>query len=284
MDVEAFAAELPRRFDSDLHADHPADRKFASVVERVPGMSTEHALTLLNLAVEHLGEDECYLEIGTYRGRSVVGAMLGQNGRTAVAIENFAEFGGDPSAALREVEGNLHDFGVADRVHLQVRDAFRGLGRDAVPRPVGVYFYDGAHSRVAQHLGLAMVEPLLADEALVVVDDASWPQVRSTTQHYLARHPGYRVVADLAAETDFDPRWCNGLLVLGWRRPPGSRPPLGWELTWRRAAHFGLLAPARSLAYRFLPRFPHVRRLVEKVYLHGGTSVPDGRADASREG
>lgn len=274
MDVEGFAAELPRRFGGDTGAAHPVDRRFAAVVDGVPGMSTEHALTVLDLAVARLGAGECYLEVGSYRGRSVVGAMLANPGRRAVAVESFAEFGVDPVAARAEVEATLREFEVADRVRLVVGDAFRRLDRAGVPEPVGAYFYDGAHSRVAQYLGLALAEPLLADRAVVLVDDWSWPQVRSATERYLRRHPGYRVVAELPAETDFDPRWCNGLVVLAWERPPGWRRPGGWEVAWRRWAHLGVLAPARSLAYRVLPRHPRLMRLVARVYLHGGTRVP----------
>jgi predicted O-methyltransferase YrrM len=279
MDVEAFAAELPRRFDGDVSADHPVDRRFAAVVERVPGMSTEHALTVLDLAVAGLGAGECYLEVGSYRGRSVVGAMLHHPGRQAIAVESFAEFGVDPDRTRAEVESTLREFGVADRVRLVVGDAFRGLDRSAVPEPVGVYFYDGAHSRVAHYLGLALAEPLLAERALVIVDDWSWPQVRSATEAYLDRHPGYRVVAEMSAAADFDPRWCNGLVVLAWQRPPGWQAPGGWELAWRRWAHLYLLAPVRSLAYRVLPRHPRLMRLTAKVYLHGGTQVPTRGGD-----
>lgn len=274
MDVEALAVELPRRFGGDLRADHPSDRRLAPVVAQVPGMSTEHALTVLDLAVGHLGPEECYLEVGSYRGRSLVGAMMAHPTRRAVAVESFAEFGVDPAASRREVDETLRQFGVADRVDLKVGDAFALLRPGLAPHPVGAYFYDGAHSRVAQYLGLALAEPLLADEAVVVVDDFSWPQVRLSTLAYLLRHPGYRVIAEMPAEHDFDERWCNGLLVLAWRRPRHWRAPGGWEVAWRRWAHLAVLAPLRRVGYRVLPRHPRLMRLALRIYLHGGTSVP----------
>jgi predicted O-methyltransferase YrrM len=274
MDVEALAAELPRRFGGDFRADHPSDRRLAPVVAQVPGMSTEHALTVLDLAVGHLDPGECYLEVGSYRGRSLVGAMMAHPGRRAVAVESFAEFGVDATASRREVDATLRQFGVADQVDLKVGDAFSLLRPGLAPQPVGAYFYDGAHSRVAQYLGLALAEPLLADEAVVVIDDFSWPQVRSSTLAYLRRHLGYEVVAEMPAEHDFDERWCNGLLVLAWRRPGDWRPPGGWEVAWRRWAHLAVLAPMRRVAYRLLPRHPSLMRLAMRVYLHGGTTVP----------
>jgi predicted O-methyltransferase YrrM len=277
MEVAAFAADLPRRFGGDVLADHPVDRRFATVVDRVPGMSTEHAITVLDLAVEHLTQDECYLEVGSYRGRSLVGAMMSHPQRRAVAVESFDEFGVDRVKSRLEVDRTLRDFGCEGRVEFVVGDAFRLVRPGFVRQPVGAYFYDGAHSRVAQHLGLAVAEALLADEALVIIDDFSWPQVRSATTSYLRSHPGYRVVAEMTAEQDFDPRWCNGLLVLAWRRPDGWRAPGGWPVFWRRWSHLLVLAPMRRAAYRVLPRHPRLTQLARRIYLHGGTSVSGGR-------
>ncbi len=274
MDVAGFAADLPAAFGGDLQAEHPVDRRFARVVDTVPGMTTEHTLTLLNLAVGRMAPGEIYLEVGSYRGRSLVGAMLGRDGTRAVAIESFREFGTDPDEATAAVRATLDAFGCAAGVRLVRGDAFRLLGPAPAAPAVGVYFYDGAHSRVAQYLGLAMAEPLFAESALVVVDDASWRQVDAATRRYVERHAGYRLLFDLVAERDFDPRWCNGVKVFGWQRPPGWRPPAGWDVAWRRAAHLYALDPARHLAWQVLPRYPRLMAAVRRAYVHGGTSVP----------
>jgi predicted O-methyltransferase YrrM len=273
VDVDAFAAALPARFGGDLRRADPPDARFGGLVQRVPGMSTEHALAVLDLAVDHLPEDECYLEVGSFRGRSVIGALRDHPGRRGTAVESFAEFGVDPVDGRRALAQALVDFGCEDRVSVEVGDAFRLLQPGLTRLPVGVYFYDGAHSRVAQYLGLALAEPLLADHALVIVDDASWRQVRSATDRYLARHRGYRVVADIAADEDFDARWCNGLLVLEWERPLGWRAPGGWHVEWRRLTHLWLLAPMRTAAYALLRNRPRLASWAGRLYLHGGTRV-----------
>ncbi|HEV7653775.1 MAG TPA: class I SAM-dependent methyltransferase [Mycobacteriales bacterium] len=273
MDTAAFAARLPACFAAaDLYADTPLDRRFAKVVETVDGMSTEHTLTLLNLAASMLPAGESYLEVGSYRGRSAVGAALGHPDGTFTAIENFREFGLDPAESERLLRAALRDWDVAEQVRLLPGDAFRLL-RGAVPGPAGVYFYDGAHSRLAQHLGLGLAEPVLADEALVVVDDASWPQVERSTARYVARHPGYRLLFDLRAEQAEDPRWCNGVKVYAWHRPAGARGPR-LDLAWRRLAHLSLHEPALAAAWRVLPRYPRLSAALKRVYLHGGSDVP----------
>lgn len=309
MDCAAFADRLPGLFPGgDLLAEAPVDRRFAGVVERVDGMSTEHSLTLLNLAASMLGPDEMYLEVGSYRGRSLVGAALGQDHDRFLAIENFREFGLDPAASERLLRDALREWQVADRVTFRRGDAFRLLPRGVVPRPVGVYFYDGAHSRLAQYLGLGLAEPVLADEALVIIDDASWPQVARATEAYLAGHPGYRLLFDLRADQAEDPRWCNGVAVYQWRRPPGHRArrwPVnpaddpaadrigtpagaraggrgrtGLDLAWRRLAHLYLHEPAMTLAWQVLPRHPRLSAALKKLYLHGGSEVPAAPAGA----
>jgi predicted O-methyltransferase YrrM len=274
VDTAAFAARLPDCFPGgDPYADTPLDRRFAKVVETVDGMSTEHTLTLLNLAASLLPAGESYLEVGSYRGRSVVGAALGNPERAFTAVENFREFGLEPAESERLLWAALRDWDVADRVRLLRGDAFRLIIRDRLPRPVGVYFYDGAHSRLAQHLGLGLAEPLLADEALVIVDDATWPQVERSTARYVARHPGYRPLFDLRAERPEDPRWCNGVKVYAWHRPADARR-VRLDLVWRRLAHLYLHEPALAAAWRLLPRHPRLSAALKRVYLHGGSEVP----------
>src|SRR5215218_3932148 len=98
MDLEAFQAGLAGLFGGDLRADHPVDRRFAAVLADVPGMATENKLALLNLAAAHLEPGEAYLEVGSFKGLSLIGAMLGNAGRRFHAIENFLEFNPDGRA------------------------------------------------------------------------------------------------------------------------------------------------------------------------------------------
>ena len=78
MDIARFRRELEAQFPGgDLYA-APLDSRFDQVIEQVEGMSSTHSLTLLNVAARCLGDNEWYLEVGSYRGRSLVGATLDQ--------------------------------------------------------------------------------------------------------------------------------------------------------------------------------------------------------------
>jgi predicted O-methyltransferase YrrM len=268
MRLDAFRTELPRAFDGDLNAPHPRDRRFRSVVEDVPGMATESKLALLNLAAASLEPGEAYLEVGSFKGLSLIGAMLGNQHGRFYAIENFLEFNLDAGATRDELLGNLGRWVDRERLELLEGDCFRLLRRQRLlAAPVGVYFYDGAHGRLPHYLALGVAERWLADRALVVVDDASWPMVAGATERYLAAHPGYELLFDLAAEREEDPRWWNGLRVYAFRRPPGAPAArrASIDLAWRLLAYELAYQPAMRLAWRTLPHHPRLASAVLKV-------------------
>ena len=280
MDLEAFQANLPGLFGGDVRADHPVDRRFGAVLAAVPGMATEHKLALLNLAAAHLGPGEAYLEVGSFKGLSLIGAMLGNPGRRFYAIENFLEFNPDGTARA-ELEANLARWVGPGRARVLEGDCFdllrSGMGLE---EPVGVYFYDGAHGRLPHYLALGVAERWLADRALVVIDDASWPIVARATDRYVAAHPGYRLLFDLAADHEEDPRWWNGVRVYAFERPRAqTRAQEGrrrMDTTWRLLAYDLVYRPAVRVAWKTLPRHPGLCAAVLKVVPLASRRVPVG--------
>jgi predicted O-methyltransferase YrrM len=277
MRLDRFRAELPRAFGGDLHAPHPLDRRFRRVVDDVPGMATESKLALLNLAASCLEPGEAYLEVGSFKGLSLIGAMLGNQDGGFYAVENFLEFNLDAGATRAELLGNLDRWVDRRRLRLLEGDCFRLLRRERLlEAPVGVYFYDGAHGRLPHYLALGVAERWLADRALVVVDDASWPMVARATERYLANHPGYQLLFDLPAEREEDPRWWNGLRVYAFRRPPGApaaRRPTP-DVAWRLLAYQLAYQPAMRLAWGTLPRHPRLASAVLKLVPLASRRVP----------
>jgi len=295
MDLEAFQAALAGLFDGDLLAEHPVDRRFRDVVADVPGMATEHKLALLNLAAAHLGPGEAYLEVGSFKGLSLIGAMLGNQVRRFYAIESFLEFNLDGGQARNDLLANLARWVEPERVRLLEGDCFDLLRRDGtLEDPVGVYFYDGAHGRLPHYLALGVAERWLADRALVVIDDASWPIVAQATDRYLAAHPGYRLLFDLAAAHEQDPRWWNGVRVYAFERelarrggsvgalrhPRWHRSGGSPDMAWRLLAYHLAYRPAVRVAWRTLPRHPALCATVLKVVPLASRRVPVG--DGSR--
>lgn len=221
MDVERFAAELPELFDGLPRSEHPRGRKFDDVIEGVPNLAEDNVLALLNLAASLLGPGESYVEVGTYYGASLIGAMRGNAG-DFVAIDAFSfdahEVKGRklPAASRERLEENLRRFGAEGATILE-GDAFELLEGGALgSRRVGVYYYDGPHRYDEQVRGLRAVEPWLAGEALLVVDDHDWEQVERATRDYLAQQPRARLLVEIPGSDKGYPQWWEGVAVLGW--------------------------------------------------------------------
>ena len=222
MDIERFVAKLPVLFEDFPRSPQPKGARFDDVIAGVPNLAEENVLALLNLAASLLAPGESYVEVGSYYGASLIGAMRGNDG-DFVAIDRF-EFGplevkgvNLPAASREGLEANLREFGAEDATILE-GDAFEVLeGGGLGDRRVGVYYYDGAHDYDAQMRGLRAVEPWLADEALVVVDDYDWEDVGRATRDYLAAEPRAELLFDIPGGDRGQPQWWDGVAVLGWR-------------------------------------------------------------------
>jgi predicted O-methyltransferase YrrM len=212
VDAERFLRELPGRFEDFPRSEHPLDRRFAPIVEQVENLTAENNLALLNLAAACLGAGEAYVEIGVFHGASLIAAMLGNQDRRFVGIDDF----GFRDASLEKVERNLERFGLP-RPELLVGDAFELVPSGALAdAPVGVWYYDASHSYEAQLEGLRIAEPWLAPGALMIVDDTDWEQVERAMDDCLAEEPRARRILSIDGKDRGFPQWWEGMQVLLW--------------------------------------------------------------------
>src|SRR4051812_27013704 len=221
MDIDRFLAELPQLFDDFPGSPQPNGRRFDDVIAGTPNLAEENVLALLNLAASLLGPGESYVEVGSLFGASLIGAMRGNSG-DFVAIDNFGFPGTStrgrnvPPGSREGLEDALGRFG-AEGVTILEGDAFDLLEGGALgDRKVGVYYYDGPHDEALQVRGLEAIEPYLADEALLIVDDNDWEHVGRATHTYLAQQPKARLLFEIGGARDNQPSWWEGVAVLGW--------------------------------------------------------------------
>jgi protein O-GlcNAc transferase len=217
VDVARFARELPALFEDFPASEHPRDRHLAPVLEAVPGLARENNLALLNLAVSCLDAGESYAEAGSFRGTSLIGAALG-NQADLVAIDDFSKADADQS----ELRENLARFGVLGVTILE-GDVFELLRGDSLAgKRIGVWYYDAGHAYEQQLDGLRLVEPYLADRALLIVDDSDWEQVGAATRDYLAGQPKARLLFDVPGKEKGLPWWWEGMHVIAWKASRGK--------------------------------------------------------------
>jgi hypothetical protein len=114
-------------------------------------------------------------------------------------MRNLVEHGLDKQVAFHAVD--FQQF-FLDRRH----DAAR----------IGVYFYDGPHDYRSQLIGLLLAVPLLADRAVIVVDDGNFAAVKQATWDFMAIWPEARLLFELPTPGNCHASFWNGLFVLAW--------------------------------------------------------------------
>jgi len=200
-DVERFLRELPAALE-DVS-------RFEAILDDVPGLAKANNLALLNVAARCLAPGEHYVEIGTYRGTSLISAMQENTDKLFVAIDDWSM--GDGSN--HQLVSNLDRYGV--RATIVDGDAFETLRR-GIPSPVGVYYYDNGHDYEEQLDGLQLAERYLASPALVIVDDTDWERVERAVDDYAASQPRVTEIYRAEGKDRGHPEWWEGMRVFRW--------------------------------------------------------------------
>jgi hypothetical protein len=195
-------------FEERTKGDHL--RGIRRVMGGVQGWSSGNILAAIGAAVEVSGAG--YLEVGCMNGLTLCGAMVGNEDRLFVGVDDFSQFG------LRDVlmgnVGAVHPGITFHFYELDYQDFFEAHARRFQGR-LGCYFYDADHAYEHQKRGLELgaESGVLASEAFMAVDDYSWMDTKRAVEEFLAAHPEWEVV--LEEEDDWNQRgWWNGLVVL----------------------------------------------------------------------
>ena len=201
--IDKFRAFMENEVLPDPNAYHEAMKpRFAREHEEVGGWCPYGSMGVLNYGLTHClepSENEHYLEIGSYVGRSLCGALQG-NVALAHVIDPFEFFLPDGLKIRESWERNIKAFGVMDRVTLH-KILCQNFA-DELP-PIGFYFYDGDHDSGHTYEGLKKFMPFLADRAIIGVDD-----YKIYGGHQQNPFPGHAYDINYPVESDCD-RWAK---------------------------------------------------------------------------
>jgi hypothetical protein len=161
------------------------DFRDATHLVEVDGMSSPKVCNLLNRLVASMGPDEHYLEIGTWKGRTLLSAAHGNLGRLCFGCDKirlWGRFTGFGFEVRRSLLANVaRHRGRGAEVKLFLTTSRELFARHLVPCPVGVYFYDGGHTYAETHHGIVSAAPILSRRAVILVDDWNDPAIRRAT-------------------------------------------------------------------------------------------------------
>jgi len=140
-------------------------------------------------------EDACYLEVGVFQGLTLLSVAAANPQLPCYGIDNFAFF--DP-------EGKNHGLVLERRaklnannariINLDYEDALETLGNHIPDRKVAIYFVDGPHDYRSQLMCLELALPYLRDDAVIIIDDCNYNDVRQANRDFLITHPDFALV------------------------------------------------------------------------------------------
>jgi hypothetical protein len=171
--------------------------------------STPACGAVVNAAVRHMPDDLAFVSTGVGNGFMFLAGTLGNDRKTCVGIDAFADAEGVRDAFRARFDARRsgrHSF--FQREH---RDYLRG-GR--VP-PIGVFLHDAGRSYEDQIDGLRMAEPFFADGCLIIVSNANDEGPRQAALDFMGDSPlSWRVVLYERTSRERHPTLGNGLMVL----------------------------------------------------------------------
>ena len=203
----------------------------------VEGMSSSKVRHLLNNLCNLKGTR--YLEIGSYKGSTLVAAVVG-NEETLVrasAIDDFSQFGGPRQAFWDNVDAHIHPkLRFSNRFLFVEEDAFTDAALEELAKPLklgrgdgnsesrsdsadreqyNVYMYDGGHTVEDHRRAFTHIKSLLAPLFIVVIDDWNQEQAKGGSREAFLEL-GWTVVyeTELPSRGNGDEDlWWNGLAV-----------------------------------------------------------------------
>lgn len=151
------------------------DSRFIERQNEFQGLTGAATAQLISKCVSFMARDLFYLEIGIFQGANLISVACENKDKICYGVDNFSEHFQESRTDKTEEEM------VYQRIEKYKCDNIRIANSDfrvwisnnleILNKKIGVYMYDGPHGLLDQIDGIEMVLPLLADHAVVFVDD-----------------------------------------------------------------------------------------------------------------
>lgn len=185
--------------DQQEYLDKEINGRYNHITEGIKGWCSAKTMHVLNTGVQMCQSNEYYLEVGSYKGRSLCGALLGHTDKYAHVFEPFEFHLPDGKDVFKQFISNIVDFDIIDNVtyYRQKWEDFEG----SFDHGIGLAFVDGNHDSGHTHIALEKLVPHLGKSAIIIVDDYEIEGGVNQTPY-----PGYDVEYKMPVKTDTD-RW-----------------------------------------------------------------------------
>ncbi|MFQ5864011.1 MAG: class I SAM-dependent methyltransferase [bacterium] len=169
----------------------------SSIYDSSTGFSGKKIIGLLQRLTPIFEDDDtaCYLEVGVFKGLTLLSTAISSPNLICFGIDNFAFF--DPKKEnLSYVKSRLAKYELKN-VHIINSDyesAFSDLHSYIGKKKIAVYFIDGPHDYRSQILTLFLALPYLHENAVIIVDDCNYRHVRQANNDFLIINPKWKLI------------------------------------------------------------------------------------------
>ena len=186
--------------------------KLKKALLQIDSMSTYATGHLINQICKKLKNDQLYLNIGCWKGFSLIAGMIETNCQV-IGVDNFSEFGGPKETLVQNFNKykniKLHKFYELDYI-----DFFNKFEKEK--KSINFYFYDGEHSYKNQYENLILVDQFLANDAIIMIDDINFIDVENASKDFVSKYSkNYKILREIkTANNHCHPSYWNGLMFI----------------------------------------------------------------------
>ena len=178
---------------------------------KIEGMSTFAIGYIINKICQKLKSDENYINIGVWKGFSLIAGMINTN-CSVYGVDNFSEFGGPKDELIKNFDSlknsKKHYFYDCD-----YRDFFKSY--EKLNKSIDFYYYDGEHSYTNHFENLIIAKNFFKKGTIILVDDINFEPVESGTKDFLSKYENeFKVLKEIKTSNNHGhPSYWNGLMI-----------------------------------------------------------------------
>ena len=191
------------------------------------GFSGAKILSLLkNLAEVIVSNETTYVEVGVYRGLTLLSVAGSVPDHEVYGIDNFAFFDKDGrNQDIINERMNLLNLRNARIINEDFENALENLEKFTHDKKTGLYFIDGPHDYRSQLMSLLLIKPWLSEDAIIIVDDCNYNHVRQADRDFLMTNREFKLIfqaytkahpenLNAGERKEAEAGWWNGINVI----------------------------------------------------------------------
>ena len=186
--------------------------KLKNILLKIDSMSTYAIGHIVNQLCKKLSENQIYLNIGCWKGFTLVSGMIDTNCKV-IGVDNFSQFEGPK----KEFYANFDKYKNAEKHSFYDEDYkifFKKF--EKTKNKINFYYYDGEHSYKNQYENLEIADNFLDKGSIVLIDDINFSEVENGTKDFLSKtKSSYKILKDIkTANNHCHPSFWNGIMIL----------------------------------------------------------------------